>query len=209
MVPRCLASGPVDLLLPVGAGFVAGLSLIVAIGAQNALVLRQGSLRHAVAAVVGVCLVSDVVLILIGVAGAGAVVRAHPEIVDVMRWAGAAYLLWFALGSARAALRDDALVADAGAPTRRVVLTALGLTWLNPHVYLDTVVLLGSLSTAFAEGRWWFALGAVAASSVWFPGLALAGRALAPWLARPRTWRVVNGVVAVAMTALAVGLVLG
>lgn len=198
-----------DLLLPVGAGFVAGLSLIVAIGAQNALVLRQGSLRHAVAAVVGVCLVSDVVLILIGVAGAGAVVRAHPEVVDVIRWAGAAYLLWFALGSARAALREDALVADAAAPTRRVVLTALGLTWLNPHVYLDTVVLLGSLSTAFAEGRWWFALGAVAASSAWFPGLALAGRALAPWLARPRTWRVVNGVVAVAMTALAVGLVLG
>ncbi|GAB3266529.1 L-lysine exporter [Alteromonas gracilis] len=198
-----------DLLLPVGAGFVAGLSLIVAIGAQNALVLRQGSLRHAVAAVVGVCLVSDVVLILVGVAGAGAVVRAHPEVVDVMRWAGAAYLLWFALGSARAALRDDALIADAAAPTRRVVLTALGLTWLNPHVYLDTVVLLGSLSTAFAEERWWFGLGAVCASSVWFPGLALAGRALAPWLARPRTWRVVNGVIAVPMTLLALGLVLG
>lgn len=207
----------VELLAPALAGLGLGLGLIVAIGAQNAFVLRQGVRHEHVLAVVLVCVVSDAVLIVAGVAGAGAVFTAVPRLVAVARWGGALFLLGYAALAARRALRGPAargegLVVDPSARTsgrlRAVVATTLALTWLNPHVYLDTVVLLGSVGSTHGEARWAFAAGAVLGSTLWFAGLGLAARALAPVFARPVAWRVLDGLVAVVMTALAAGLAL-
>ena len=150
------------------AGFVTGLSLIVAIGAQNAFVLRQGLRRHHVLMVVGVCAISDLALILAGVAGVGTMVERAPGVLVVVRWFGAAFLLGYGLVAARRALRGARLeaAADRQLSARAVLGTALAFTWLNPHVYLDTVLLVGSIaSTHGASGRWWFGAGASAASS--------------------------------------------
>src|SRR5690348_6037307 len=157
------------------AGLGLGLSLIVAIGAQNAFVLRQGLLGEHVAAVVAICVASDAVLIVAGVAGAGAVLTAVPSLVELVRVAGACFLIGYAALAAKRALRPAAPVslrpADDTA-TRRgllpVLVTCLALTWLNPHVYLDTVVLLGSVAAGRGGQRWWFAAGAVTASLLWF-----------------------------------------
>ena len=193
------------------AGLVTGLSLIVAIGAQNAFVLRQGLRREHVAAVVAVCAVSDVVLILAGVAGTGAVLERVPWLVTVVRVAGALFLAGYAVLAARRALRPTALAAEAGGAraSRGAVLgTALALTWLNPHVYLDTVLLLGSLAgTHGPDGRWWFAVGAGLGSIAWFAALGAGARFLAPMFARPGSWRVLDGCVALVMVILAVMLV--
>ena len=191
------------------AGLGLGLSLIVAIGAQNAFVLRQGLRREHVAAVVAVCTVSDVVLVLAGVAGTGAVLERVPWLVTVVRVAGALFLLGYALLAARRALRPSALAAEAAgtrAPLAAVVGTALALTWLNPHVYLDTVLLLGSIAGTHGADRWWFAAGACTASALWFTGLGFGARALRPVFARPAAWRVLDGVIAVVMAGLAVSL---
>lgn len=192
-------------------GLLTGLALIVAIGSQNAFVLRQGVRREHVGPVVLVCLLSDAVLILAGTAGVGALVQAVPWLLEALRWAGAAYLLWFAATSARAALRPGALEAvQAPRTAGSVVGTTLALTWLNPHVYLDTVVLLGSVANQHGpEGRWVFAVGAVFASVVWFTALGFGARLLAGVLARPRAWQVVDLAIAVVMAALAVSLLLG
>ncbi len=201
------------------AGFLTGGSLIVAIGAQNAFVLRQGLARHHVGAVVLLCALSDAVLIVAGVGGLGAVVDRAGWLVDVVRWLGVAFLLWYAAGSLRRALRPGALGAETGAraESRRSVLArAAALTWLNPHVYLDTVLLVGSIAATYSaagaaglDGRWWFAIGAVAASVAWFTGLGYGARALAPALARPRAWQVLEIVIAATMIAIAVKLATG
>ncbi|PZR52237.1 amino acid transporter [Xylanimonas oleitrophica] len=195
-----------------GLGF--GLSLIVAIGAQNTFVLRQGLRREHVGAVVAVCMLSDVVLISAGVAGAGALLGAVPWLATVMRWGGAAFLLVYAALAARRALRPTgaALDADTGrvpAGLGSAVGTAMALTWLNPHVYLDTLVLLGSVAGGHGDGRWWFGAGAILGSVVWFTALGYGARLLRPLFARPRAWRVLDGAIAVVMTAIAVGLVAG
>lgn len=196
------------------AGFGLGLSLIVAIGAQNLFVLRQGIRREHVVTVVLVCALSDAVLIAVGVSGLGALLHAAPGLVEVVRWAGAAFLVGYALLAARRALRprDAGLAVDAApAPTagRRatVLLTCLALTWLNPHVYLDTVFLLGAVATTHTDGRWWFAAGAMAASALWFSALGVGARHLGRRLASPRAWRVLDGAIAVVMLAIAVRLV--
>src|SRR5688500_4424697 len=185
-------------------GFLTGGSLIVAIGAQNAYVLRQGLVRHHVAAVVLVCALSDVVLIVAGVSGIGAIVDRAGWLVDVVRWLGVAFLLWYASASIRRVLHPDALHADGalaarGEPRRTVVGRAFALTWLNPHVYLDTVLLIGSIAATHdgspgqgLDGRWAFALGASLASVVWFSGLGFGARALAPVFARPRAWQLLE-----------------
>lgn len=203
------------LTLLAGLGF--GLSLIVAIGAQNAFVLRQGVRREHVGLVVVVCAASDVVLYLAGTAGLGALVVSHPAVVEVARWAGAAVVLGYGAIAARRAWRGDEVglaaasdgaVADAGRRARPVLLTALALTWLNPHVYLDTIVLQGSLAASHGDGRWLFTAGAIVSSILWFVGLGYGARLLAPVLARPGAWRVVDGVVAAIMLVVAVSLVL-
>ena len=190
------------------AGFLTGFSLIVAIGAQNAFVLRQGLAKSHVAAVVTVCAVSDLVLIFAGVGGIGAIVEHAAWIIDVVRWFGVAFLCWYAAVSLRNAFRTGDLGSDNGRgafhDTRRaVVARAVALTWLNPHVYLDTVLLIGSVAAAHdhgAGGRWWFASGAGAASILWFSGLGFGARVLGPLLARPRAWQVLD--VAIALTML-------
>ncbi|WP_256335920.1 LysE/ArgO family amino acid transporter [Microbacterium sp. cf332] len=197
------------------AGFGLGLSLIVAIGAQNLFVLRQGVRREHVLLVATICAASDAVLIVAGVTGLGLVLETVPWLVPVVRWAGAAFLLTYGLLAARRAWRPSGASLDAGAaggrPVARrrtaVVLTCLALTWLNPHVYLDTVFLLGSIAATHGGERGWFAVGAVTASVLWFFGLAYGARMLGRVLATPRAWRVLDAFVALVMIALAMSLV--
>ncbi|MCW2679757.1 MAG: Lysine efflux permease [Frankiales bacterium] len=196
-------------LLAAFSGMGLGLALIVAIGAQNAFVLRQGLRGEHVPAVVAVCAMSDLVLITAGVAGTGALLDRVPELVTVLRWAGAAFLLAYAVVALRRAARPaGALVAEAGRRTPLVptVLTACALTWLNPHVYLDTVVLLGSVAAAHGPLRWHFGAGAAVGSVLWFSALGAGARLLRPVFARPAAWRVLDGGIAVVMALLAVGL---
>jgi L-lysine exporter family protein LysE/ArgO len=239
-------------LVPVSsmlAGLGLGFSLIIAIGAQNLFVLRQGIRREHVFAVAAICALSDLALIIVGVSGVGAVLTAVPWLVEVVRWAGAAFLVVYGCLAARRAIRpsgevlvageggaDAAEPADAragtpaasarsavtgGAPasrtatltTRRTglaaaMITCLALTWLNPHVYLDTVFLLGSVANTHGDGRWAFALGAGVASIAWFFGLAYGARLLGGVLASPRAWRVLDAIIAVVMIVLGVSLVL-
>ncbi len=197
------------------AGLLTGLSLIVAIGAQNAYVLRQGLTRTHVGAVVAVCAVSDAVLIVAGVAGIGVLVDSAGWLLDVVRWAGVAFLLGYAGMTLRRALHPGALDAGSARPEsrRRAVGRAVALTWLNPHVYLDTVLLLGSIAAAHdadgAGGRWWFAVGAVLGSLLWFGALGYGARLLAPLLARPRAWQVLDVLVALTMVVIALQLARG
>lgn len=201
------------MLTPALAGLVTGLGLIVAIGVQNAFVLRQGLLRAHVGAVVAVCAMSDVVLILAGVGGVGVLVERAGWLIPVARWFGVAFLSWYGVSALRQALRSKALDAASGGPVggmrRSTVLRAVALTWLNPHVYLDTVLLLGSVAaTHGSTGRWWFALGACVGSLLWFSGLGFGARRAAPLVTRPWTWRAVDVLTGVTMLAVAASLAL-
>jgi L-lysine exporter family protein LysE/ArgO len=194
-----------------GLGF--GLGLIVAIGAQNAYVLRQGIRREHIGVVVAVCAVSDVLLITVGAAGVGAVIARHTTALTVVTVLGAGVLLTYAVQAVRRAIRPAALAVarpDGDERTRlgSVVVAALALTWLNPHVYLDTVVLLGSVSATYAT-PWLFALGAATASIGWFAALGFGARLLAPVFARPGAWLVFDVGVALVMTGIAVKLLVG
>ncbi|MGW4645874.1 LysE/ArgO family amino acid transporter [Kitasatospora sp. NPDC004289] len=196
------------------AGFGTGLSLIVAIGAQNAFVLRQGARRQAVLAVVAICAVSDAVLIALGVTGVGTVVAAWPAALSAVGLVGGAFLLCYGLLAARRVLHPDPTAAlTGGGPdarsVRRAVLTCLALTWLNPHVYLDTVLLLGSLASDRGDLRWAFGTGAALASLCWFAGLGFGARLLSGALSRPKAWRVLDGLVAATMLAMGGMLVAG
>ncbi len=200
-----------DVLLAVAAGFGTGLSLIVAIGAQNAFVLRQGIRREAVLVVVAICAVSDAVLIALGVGGVGAVVEAWPAVLRVVALVGGGFLLCYGALAARRALRPSAMRAD-GDPVgswRRAALTCLMLTWLNPHVYLDTVLLVGSVAAGRGSLAWVFGFGAVLASLCWFAALGFGARLLSGLFARPSSWRVLDGLVAVTMVGLGAMLVAG
>lgn len=191
-------------------GLSAGLSLIVAIGAQNVFVLRQGIQRSHVGLVVAVCAASDLVLILAGVAGIGVLLDRAPAAITVIRWAGAAFLLAYGAMAARRAFRGERMeISDGGQPRRRAAIlgACLAFTWLNPHVYLDTVLLLGSLAAAQGDpGRWWFGAGAGLGSILWFTALGVGARYLAPLFRRRGAWRVLDASVAVVMVALAVAL---
>ncbi|MFC7597729.1 LysE/ArgO family amino acid transporter [Terrabacter sp. GCM10028922] len=191
-------------------GFLTMASLIVAIGAQNAYVLRTGLTRRHVGLVVLVCAVSDAVLVVAGVLGIGGLVTAQPGVLTAVRWIGAAYLVGYGLLCLRNARRPKGLEAEGTVPSRSGVLTTvLALTWLNPHVYLDTVLLVGSLANQHGpDGRWWFTAGAATASVGWFTALGYGARLLAPLFARPATWRVLDVVIALVMFAIAATLVL-
>jgi L-lysine exporter family protein LysE/ArgO len=209
------------ILAPILAGFLTGGSLIVAIGAQNAYVLRQGQLRQHITAVVVVCAVSDAVLIAAGVGGVSSVIDNAGGVIDLVRWLGVAFLLWYAASSLRRAFRPDSLNADGAStaarePRRSVVGRAAALTWLNPHVYIDTVLLIGSIAATHShdvsgplDGRWWFAIGATAASIAWFSGLGFGAGALAPLLSRPRAWQVIEVLIAATMLLVAARLAIG
>ncbi|MGW2702703.1 LysE/ArgO family amino acid transporter [Streptomyces sp. NPDC001340] len=199
-------------LTAAAAGFGTGLSLIVAIGAQNAFVLRQGVRRDAVLAVVGICALSDALLIALGVAGVGAVVVAWPGAVRAVGLIGGAFLLCYGALAARRVLRPGTGLraeGEAVGSRRRAILTCLAMTWLNPHVYLDTVFLLGSLAADRGPLRWTFGLGAALASLCWFAALGFGAQLLGRFLARPTAWRVLDGLVAVTMLALGATLLAG
>lgn len=194
------------------AGLGLGLSLIVAIGAQNAFVLRQGLRREHIVAVVIICALSDAVLIALGVWGLGALIEETGWLLAGVRIAGAAFLTWYGVRSAIRAGRPATLHTDpGGAPIslRTAVITALALTWLNPHVYLDTVMLLGSIGAAYGELQWWFAVGAALGSVAWFTALGFGSRMLRPVFAKPVAWRILDGLIAVVMVAIAASLLLG
>ncbi|WP_435885071.1 LysE/ArgO family amino acid transporter [Streptomyces tauricus] len=255
-------------LTAAAAGFGTGLSLIVAIGAQNAFVLRQGVRRDAVLAVVAICALSDAALIALGVGGVGAVVVAWPAVLTAVGLIGGLFLIGYGCLAARRVLKPSALTVEpgatgatgatgsavpagsavsvgatgsagaagaAGAPgvagvvgaagvpgpsgvagvagragsRRRAVLTCLAMTWLNPHVYLDTVFLLGSIAADRGPWRWTFGLGAMLASLVWFAALGFGARLLSPLLARPSAWRVLDALIAVTMIVLGAMLIAG
>ncbi|RIQ26080.1 LysE/ArgO family amino acid transporter [Jiangella rhizosphaerae] len=192
-------------------GFATSLSLIVAIGAQNAFVLRQGIARRHVVPVVLVCAAADALLIGAGIAGLGALLTAHPWALDVARYGGAAFVFGYGALAARRALRPSSLTAAGRSATtaRAAVLTCLAFTFLNPHVYLDTVVLLGSLANQHGDdGRWLYGAGAAAASIGWFTALGFGARGLSRVFERPRAWQVLDGIIALVMAAIGLGLLL-
>jgi L-lysine exporter family protein LysE/ArgO len=191
---------------PLVLGFIASFTLIAAIGAQNAFVLRQGIRREHVLPVVAMCTVSDIVLISAGIAGVGALINAHPSALNFAKFGGALFLTGYGLLAARRAWRPSSLSPSEKAPARLidVLVTCAALTFLNPHVYLDTVVLLGALANEHRDERWLFGVGAVTASAVWFVGLGLGARRLAGLFASALTWRILDGLIAVIMIGLGV-----
>ena len=194
------------------AGLLTGLSLIVAIGAQNAFVLRQGLLRQHVGPVVAVCAISDLVLIVAGVAGIGAIVQHAPTALTIVRWLGVAFLTAYGVRSLwRARAAGSLHAATANPISLRAALAQIeALTWLNPHVYLDTVLLIGSIAAHHGPtGKWWFAAGASLASLLWFTGLGYGARLLAPLLSRPRAWQVLDVLIGLTMLAIAAQLAFG
>ncbi len=200
----------VDLMnSPLIVGFLASFTLIAAIGAQNAFVLRQGIRREHVLPVVAMCTVSDVALIAAGIAGVGALINAHPSAVTVAKFGGALFLFGYGLLAARRAWRPSSLMPSDAAPARlaEVLVTCAAMTFLNPHVYLDTVVLLGALANEHQDGRWLFGVGAVTASAVWFVSLGLGARRLAGLFASPMTWRILDGLIAATMIGLGVAMI--
>lgn len=192
------------------AGLLLGGSLIVAIGAQNAFVIRQGAVGHHIFWICLFCAASDAALIWAGVYGLGAVIAAVPAFITVMTWGGAAFLAWYGIVALRRAFHPVAMgVEGGGAKSLGAALaTCAAFTWLNPHVYLDTVILVGSIANARPAGEQVpFAAGASLASLIWFFVIGYGARALGPWLASPRVWRVIDGVIALIMFALALKLV--
>jgi L-lysine exporter family protein LysE/ArgO len=194
------------------AGLTLGLSLIVAIGAQNAFVLRQGIRREHVLAIVAICALSDIVLIGLSIAGTGVVIDAVPWLLVIVRIGGALFLAAYGVLAARRALRrqTEGLTVDAApdAASRRrsllaAVATCLAVTWLNPHVYLDMTI-VGSLANSHGDARWFFGLGIGVGSVLWFTTLGFGARALAPVFARPLAWRILDGAIALVMLTLAV-----
>ncbi|ARD41179.1 LysE/ArgO family amino acid transporter [Actinomyces gaoshouyii] len=190
-------------LAPALAGLGTGLGLIVAIGAQNAWVLRQGVRREHIGLVILICALSDAILIAVGTGAVRVVSSLAPWVLEALRWGGVAYLVLFAINSFRSALRPGALEEAVSRGAGSVAITTLALTWLNPHVYLDTVLMLGTVANHFGPDRWWAAAGAIAASVIWFTGLGLGARALSGLLASPRTWRIVDALVGVVMLLVA------
>ncbi|MFC5930498.1 amino acid transporter [Cryobacterium melibiosiphilum] len=201
-------------LVPALFGLGTGLALIVAIGTQNAFLLRLGiaGSNRTIAVAVAVCAVSDAVLIAAGIVGIGALVETAPGAIVVIRYLGAAFLLAYGVFALVRVFRPKALVAAStgGITMKAAVLTIVALTWLNPHVYLDTLVFLGSVANQQgADARWWWGGGAIAASFLWFTSLGFGARLLRPFFARPNSWRVLDGLIAAVMLALGVRMAIG
>ena len=186
-------------------GFLTGLSLIVAIGAQNAFVIRQGLLRSHVLLVVAICSLSDALLIILGTGGLGEIVKANEELLTFIRWFGVAYLTWFGIRSLRSAFKENQLLASGAAETswKKILATVLALTYLNPHVYLDTVIFVGSIANQFTIDRWYFATGASIASLAWFCSIGFGAQAASKLMSKPIFWRIFDTFVALVMFSIA------
>lgn len=201
-----------DIFSSTATGLGAGLALIIAIGAQNAFVLRQGIRGEHVGLVVLICMLSDIALIAAGILGIGAVITAAPIIVVAIRLAGAAFLIAYGFFAAKRALKPGVLTegGQKGSLSLKVALmTALTLTWLNPHVYLDTVLLLGTLANQHGDLRWWFGVGAGLGSVIWFSALGFGARFLRPVFAKPGAWRILDALIAIVMLFLGIKMALG
>ena len=192
-------------------GFFTGLSLIVAIGAQNAFLLRLGLARNHIFTAVAICAISDALLIALGIGGLGVIVEQSELALEIVRWVGVTYLVIFALRSFWKARFPDTLL-PSEQTTRKlsaVIAATLAFTFLNPHVYLDTVLLGGSIGNQYGRDRWWFALGAAIASATWFTSLGFGSRALAPLMSRASTWRILDTAIGIIMLLIAARLIVG
>ena len=190
------------------AGLATGFSLIVAIGAQNAFVLRQGLLRKNILAIVLICSFSDALLITLGVLGLGSLITAIPVLIEVIRWLGVAFLVWYGTSSLRRFKKSESLQAAAKPMTtlKQSAVTTLALTFLNPHVYLDTIIFLGSIANTFPANRWLFALGAVSASFIWFFALGFGASKASVLVSKPMFWKALDIFIAAVMFSLAITL---
>jgi len=196
-------------LIAAFAGLGFGMSLIVAIGAQNAFVLRQGLRREHVFTIVAICALSDALLILLGILGLGALIAGLPVLLRIIELAGGAFLITYGVLAARRAIKPNKLIADpSGAPLKwgTAAATALALTYLNPHVYLDTVLLLGSVAGTYGADRWWFGIGAAIGSVIWFSALGFGARLLKPVFAKAVAWRILDAFIALVMFAIGLSL---
>jgi L-lysine exporter family protein LysE/ArgO len=193
-------------------GLLTGLGLIVAIGAQNAFLLRQGLRRQQVGPLVAFCITADAVLIGLAVLGIGAVVTTWPAFLTIARWGGGLFVIGYGLHAAWRALHPGEVLeahGGRGGDLARSLATMVALTVLNPHVYLD-VVLLGTIANSHGpDARWWFYAGIVAGSALWFTVLGYGSRRLAPFFARPRSWQVLDALIAVVMVSIGAGLIAG
>jgi L-lysine exporter family protein LysE/ArgO len=186
-------------------GFLTGLSLIIAIGAQNAFVIRQGLTKKYVLLTVFICAISDALLIALGASGLGALIKSNENVLEFVRWFGVIYLLWFAFKSARSAFKKASLnsAGEASGDIKSVVLTVLALTFLNPHVYLDTVILLGSISNQFNSDKWFFVLGAMIASFTWFTAIGFGAKSASRFMSKPIFWKILDSIIAAIMLSIA------
>jgi L-lysine exporter family protein LysE/ArgO len=186
-------------------GFLTGLSLIIAIGAQNAFVIRQGLTKKYVLLTVLICAISDALLIALGASGLGALIKSNKNVLEFVRWFGVIYLLWFAFKSARSAFKKASLnsAGEASGDIKSVVLTVLALTFLNPHVYLDTVILLGSISNQFGSDKWFFVLGAMIASFTWFTAIGFGAKSASRFMSKPIFWKILDSIIAAIMLSIA------
>lgn len=191
-------------------GLLTGLSLIVAIGAQNAFVLRQGLLRKHVFVIVLICALSDGLLITLGVLGLGSLIAALPWLLEVIRWVGVAFLVWYGSSSLRRFIKQDSLKAAESSvgSIKQAVVTTLALTFLNPHVYLDTVIFIGGIASQFGDQKWWFVLGAITASFLWFFSLGFGASKASVLVSKPVFWKILDVFIAAVMFSLAITLAL-
>ena len=189
-------------------GLLTGFSLIIAIGAQNAFVIRQGLRREHVLLIVLICAISDAALILVGTGGLGRIIQGNQMALEIIRWFGVAYLTWFGLRSLRSAFKSQSLQVGEvlQAMAGDVALSALALTFLNPHVYLDTVILLGSVANQFESDRWYFALGACLASLIWFTTIGFGARSASHFMSKPIFWKILDSIIALVMFTIAITL---
>ena len=192
------------------AGLLTGLSLIVAIGAQNAFLLRQGLLRKHVLVIVVICALSDALLIALGVLGLGSLISALPWLLEVIRWVGVAFLVWYGSSSLRRFVKQDSLKAAESSvgSLKQAVVTTLSLTFLNPHVYLDTVIFIGGIANSFGDQKWWFVLGAITASFLWFFSLGFGASKASVLVSKPVFWKILDVFIAAVMFSLAITLAL-
>lgn len=192
-------------MLAIIPGLLAGLSLIIAIGAQNAFVIRQGLTKKYVLLTVLICASSDAILIALGASGLGALIKSNKNILEFVRWFGVIYLLWFAFKSAKSVFKKEVLnsAGEASADRKSVILTVLALTFLNPHVYLDTVILLGSISNQFGTDKWFFVIGAMLASFTWFTAIGFGAKSASRFMSQPIFWKILDSIIALVMVSIA------
>jgi len=192
-------------------GFLLGFSFILAIGAQNAFVLKQGLKKQHIFLVCSICAISDALLIMLGVSGFGAIVSRFPSIEMVARYGGALFLSLYAVKSFISSLTTTHVLNPAGEvpeTVTKIIVMSLAFTWLNPHVYLDTVVLLGAISTKYETTKFQFGLGAVSASFIFFFALGYGAKVLIPLFQKPISWKILEFMVGAIMLSIALSLII-